>query len=278
MSVRSDTGVADDGARFPRSSGEHYRVGVIAYFVALHAIAIIGVALQPTLIDWLIFAILYLTRVIGLTLGYHRLLAHKSFEVPRPLQFGLVLIGAMALQRGPFWWVHHHRLHHRVADTSADPHTPRKGWFYAHMGWIISTEYSHVPPNAVPDLRKQRELVILERLYVVPVLGVLLGIWVATGRPSAVLFGFGASTVVLHHVFFASNSLAHSANCRRTNSNDDSRNSRILGLLLCGDGWHAAHHAQPNAAQHWTRRLDLNFAIIRGLERAGLATNVRARR
>ena len=256
-----------------------YRPLPSLYFLALHVAALSGLFLQPLRQDWIIFGTLYLVRTIGITLGYHRLLAHRSFRVPRVLEFALACLGASALQKGPLWWAYHHRLHHRSADTSRDPHTPRKGWFYSHIGWILSSEYTDIPPKSVPDLRAQLELLLLDRWHFLPALLLAATVWLATGRVTAVLVGVLLSTVATYHAIFASNSLAHRPGRRRSGAHDDSQNNWLLAILLCGDGWHADHHAQPGAARHWTGvwSVDVNYLLIWTLAHLGLATEIRVR-
>jgi len=199
-----------------------------------------------------------LTRMFGLTAGYHRYFCHRSFNTSRGFQFVLACLGAAAAQRGPLWWAAHHRRHHRHADTEEDAHPPGvKGFWWAHAGWIMSASNHATRLEWVQDFARFKELRWLDaHHYVAPtVLGVALfglGEWLAVVRPQfgtngwqLVVVGLVCSTVALYHVTFAVNSLGHLFGRRRFDTNDESRNSLWLALVTGGEGWHNNHHRFP---------------------------------
>lgn len=220
---------------------------------------------------------LYLIRFFGLTAGYHRYFAHRSYETSRAFQFLLALLCVSAAQRGPLWWVAQHRRHHRYADTPDDPHTPTKGWWWAYMGWLLCKKYVSVSEEEVPDLAKFPELRWLDRYHFVVPLALAVALW-AVGGWMFVAWGFFVSTVLLYQVVFSFNILAHSRwiGSRRFETSDQSRNSFWVALYTLGDGWHNNHHALPSSARHglvWWE-IDLNYYLLSVLSWLGLVWNL----
>lgn len=257
------------------------RLPITIVMVALHtgAVAALFHFSWPAL---LAAAVLYWAiGGLGVGIGYHRLLTHRGFEVPKPLEYALALLGALAMQGGPIWWVVTHRVHHAFTDVDGDPHSPRDGAWWAHMGWILR-DYSlghdlTLATRYAPDLVSDRFYVWLTRLHLVPpiVLGLLL---YAIGGPAFVLWGSFLCLTVLLHATWLVNSAAHLWGSRRYETRDDSRNSWWVALLTFGEGWHNNHHGRPAAARHghaWYE-VDVNWWCIRLLERSGLAWAVRA--
>jgi len=233
---------------------------------------------------------LYVLRLVGLTAGYHRLLSHRAFRTGRGLQLALAFLGASAAQLGPLWWAGQHRLHHRHADTPADPHSARcRGLWWAHLGWLLRRRHSATPLDVVPDLARFPELRWLDRWHLVAPASLVLGLFalgealsrlapgLGTDGPQLVVWGFCVSTVLLYHAVFAVNSVGHAFGGQRFPGPDDSRNNRLLALLLLGDGWHNNHHRFPASARHGLspREPDPTYALLRGLVRLGLARDLR---
>ena len=229
----------------------------------------------------------YVIRGMGVTTGYHRLLAHRSFKTNRPIQFLLALAGSLAVQGGPLWWVAHHRAHHRDTDNEEDIHSPvTKGMWHSHMGWMMSNEAFHEQGSNARDLFKYPEIKLLQRYYVwilflqmlgLFILGVMLSYWYpetgVTGL-QCLIWGFFVSTVFLWHVTFSVNSICHRWGHQDYDSNDASTNNWLIGLLGFGEGWHNNHHYYPSSAKHGLRwwQLDLTWALIRFLCLVGLAS------
>jgi stearoyl-CoA desaturase (delta-9 desaturase) len=228
-------------------------------------------------------------QIFGITAGFHRLLAHRSYRTSRAFQFVLALFGVLAGQNGPLWWVGHHRHHHRYADLEQDTHSPRRSFFWSHMGWLFSPACVPVRHNLVSDLARLPELVVLEKYFYAFVLAyaaLLYGCgeaWRAADPAAGVsgfqfcVWGMIVSTVWVYHAIWSANSFCHRFGFRRYPTPDLSRNNFIVALLILGDGWHHNHHHCPTSARHgflWWE-LDINYAILRLLSRCGLVWDLR---
>lgn len=217
---------------------------------------------------------------LGISMGYHRLLTHRSYRVPLPLEYLLAACGALALQGGPIFWVATHRIHHQNADQPGDPHSPRDGGWWAHVGWLLRSN----PDNSdtlkmskyAPDLAKHRFYVWLNDYHWVPI-AVLGAALFALGGWALVLWGICLRVVVGLHVTWLVNSGTHMWGTRRFATRDDSRNNWWIALLSFGEGWHNNHHAWPTSARHglaWYE-LDASWIQIRALQLFGVAKSVR---
>ena len=248
----------------------------IVPFIGLH-IACLGILWTGFTVESLLLcAALYVVRVFGITAGYHRLLAHRSFKAGRVTQFLIVMAGAMSLQRGPLWWAAKHREHHRDSDTPADALSPRHfGFMGAHMGWIFRPRYK-ADLNLIRDFAQYPELRWLEKNQYLPgmALGVacyLLGGW------DAFFVGYCLSTVLVYHVTFMINSLAHVFGRQRFLTGDDSRNNAVLAVLAMGEGWHNNHHYYPSTARAGFRwyEIDMTYYVLWTLSKFGLVWDLR---
>lgn len=255
--------------------------GNIGFFAAIHLLA----GLAPLYFSWqaLGVAILlhWLLGGIGICLGYHRLLSHRSFQVPRWLEYGIALLGAMALQGGPIFWVAGHRQHHaHTEDEERDPYSAKRGFWWSHMEWLL-----YLPAKALrieqyghfaPDLMRQPFYRWLDRNYLL--LQLPLGILLyALGGWSFVLYGLAVRMVLLWHSTWLVNSATHRWGYQNFASDDNSRNLWWVALLTYGEGWHNNHHAQPQSAQAGWRwwEIDPTWWTIRGLSKLGLAKRVK---
>lgn len=223
-------------------------------------------------------------QAFGITTGYHRLLSHRSFKTSRAFQFVLALLGVLAGQNGPLWWVGHHRNHHRHSDREGDAHSPRAGFFWSHMGWLFSPRCVRVRHELVADLARLPEMRLLENHYYLFALGyvLLLYLFGETWRyayPAAGTSGFQivvwcavVNTVCVYHVIWSANSFCHCFGSRRFATRDNSRNNFIVALLTLGDGWHHNHHFCPYSARHGFRwwEVDINYAILKLLAMLGI--------
>lgn len=222
-------------------------------FVSVHLACLAAVLTGVTGGALLLGGGLYLLRMFAITAGYHRYFSHRAFRTSRVFQFLLAVLAQTSGQKGALWWAAHHRRHHRYSDTDLDVHSPaRRGFFYAHLGWIFVPRNHPTDHAAVADLEKFPELVWLNRNPYLPV--TLLGVatWLIGGWPGLVV-GFCWSTVAVWHATFSINSLAHVCGRRRYVTGDDSRNNWWLALLTLGEGWHNNHHAYQVSARQGFR-------------------------
>jgi fatty-acid desaturase len=247
------------------------------------------------------FLIFYTVTGMGLTLGYHRLFAHRAFEVPRWLAHVIAVCGYLAIQRGPIFWVSMHRLHHRYSDIPGrDPHTPREGWLHVHFGWhqrrrrdVWEKEFYH---RLTPDLVGDRLYLFLddERRDYFAYFGILIVSYLAGGLVGALLSPGGQfdhynaacflvwvgllNRVAVLHAFGFINSVCHAVGTRpfKTPGTDTSVNNALVALVIFGEGWHNNHHAHPSSARHGFRwyQFDPAWYGVRLLQALGLAKRV----
>lgn len=242
-------------------------------FFGVHVAAIVGVAMLGW--SWKGFGLavgLYFIRMFGVTGGYHRYFSHRTYRTSRPFQFVLAWLAQSSLQKGALWWAAHHRDHHKHSDTKLDPHSWREeGFWWSHVGWILSTKTEETDLKKVSDLARYPELRWLNKHHLVP--GVLLGVALfLVGSWPALVWGLFVSTTLLWHGTFSINSLAHWWGRRRYATTDDSKNSFALALVTMGEGWHNNHHYyQRSTAQgfFWWE-IDCTYYILRALAAVGL--------
>ena len=219
----------------------------------------------------------------GISLGYHRLHTHRSYKVPVLLEYFFAICGSLTLEGGPIFWVATHRVHHQLSDREGDPHSPRDGAWWAHVGWILFGEAKHnntrLMSKYAPDLAKRKFYVWLNDYHWLPVVALSAAlIW--TGGFSLFLWGVCLRIVVGLHATWLVNSATHIWGSRRFATRDDSRNNWWVALLTFGEGWHNNHHAHPSSARHglaWYE-FDPSWLLIRLLKAAGLAKSVRMAR
>ncbi len=238
----------------------------------------------PTWVSLLLCIGFYCIRMFGLTAGYHRGLAHKSYETSRWFQFCIDWWGCAAMQKGPLWWAEQHRRHHRYSDQEGDPHSPvvsttsffakLRGFFWAQMGWVLADK-NDKNLSRVQDLAKFPELRMLNRFHWMPGL-CLIPICYAIDGWSGVVYGFVVSTVVLYHGTFSVNSFCHIFGTRRFNTKDQSRNNWWVAIFTLGEGWHNNHHHQQRSARQgfmWWE-YDISYYVLWLLSKLGLVWNL----
>jgi stearoyl-CoA desaturase (delta-9 desaturase) len=225
--------------------------------------------------SWKGFALavaLYYVRMFGITAGYHRYFSHRSYRTSRWFQFVLGVLGSTAAQKGCLWWAGHHRWHHKHSDTPQDVHSAKQhGFLWSHVGWIISDKWEQTDFDRMKDLAKYPELRWLNKRWYVPVLAMIGGLFAAWGIKGFV-WGFLVSTTLLWHGTFTVNSLTHLWGRRRYNTTDDSRNSFLIALITCGEGWHNNHHHYQRSERqgfYWWE-LDLSHYGLKLLSLLGL--------
>jgi stearoyl-CoA desaturase (Delta-9 desaturase) len=244
-----------------------------------------------------ILAVMYVVTGLGVTVGFHRLLTHRSFAVPKPLEYTFAILGSMAVQGPVMSWVADHRKHHAHADEEGDPHSPHvghgdgiggvlRGLWHAHTGWLFSTQGRASARQYAKDLYEDRGMRAINRrfpyLVLLSLLIPALAGWAITGTLMGALTGYlwgGLVRIFLvHHITWSVNSVCHFLGTRRFETEDHSTNVAWLSLPSFGESWHHNHHAFPRSASHGLRRwealLDPSALLIKGLEKVGLARNV----
>lgn len=266
----------------------------------LHALALL--ACLPWLFSWtgvvLLVVGIYFYGGVGINLAYHRLLTHRSFACPLWLERTFVLVAICCMEDAPGSWVAAHRLHHQDADQAPDPHSPRAGLFWSHIGWLLvenrqvrsASVYERYARDVLRDpfyMWLQRGVLTLwvylahAALYFA---GGLLAGWLTTGDAmqslqfglSVVVWGVILRTVCVWHITWSVNSLSHWFGYRNYDTGEQSRNNWLVALLSSGEGWHNNHHHDPASAsnQHRWWEFDFMYWFICALEACGLASNV----
>jgi stearoyl-CoA desaturase (Delta-9 desaturase) len=245
-------------------------------YLAIHLVPLAAFWTGVTLSDVLLCIALYALRIFFITGSYHRYFSHRSYKMGRGMQFAMALGGTLAVQKGPLWWAGHHRHHHKYSDEPTDVHSPMKGMFWSHMGWIMCTKFDATPIDQIKDFARFPELRWLDRYHYVPptVLGVL--VYLGFGW-SGLVIGFFLSTVLCWHGTYLINSLAHVIGRRRYVTTDTSRNSLVLALLTFGEGWHNNHHYYQSSANqgfYWWE-IDISYYVLKALSLVGLVSDLR---
>ena len=252
----------------------------IVVLVILHVVAIAALFM----FSWANLAVtlflLWFATGLGISMGYHRLHTHRSYQVPRALEYLFAVCGALTFEGGPIFWVATHRVHHQKSDRPGDPHSPREGAWWSHMVWMLVGEAKHsntrLMAKYAPDLAKDRFYVWLDNYHWLPniVLAVLL---FAIGGVPMVLWGICLRVVIGLNATWLVNSATHMWGSRRFATHDDSRNLWWVALITFGEGWHNNHHAHPTSARHglaWYE-FDPSWLQIRLLKRFGIAKAVK---
>jgi fatty-acid desaturase len=229
------------------------------------------------------FLLWWVSASLGVGMGWHRLLTHRGYKTPKVVEYFLTVCGTLALEGGPIQWVVTHRIHHAHTDRAGDPHTPRDGGWWAHMGWILTGTaqqyHREVVAHYAPDLVQDRFHVWLNRLYWLPlvVLGLAL---LALGGWSYLMWAIFFRVTFNLHATWLVNSATHMWGTRRFKTHDDSTNNWWVALLTFGEGWHNNHHAHPTSARHglaWYE-IDINWWGIRALQFLRLAKAIKPAR
>lgn len=272
---------------------EHRNFMIAATVVPPLGLAVAVVLLWNRLVGWTelgLFAGMYFFTAAGVSVGYHRLLSHRSFKAVGPVRLLLALAGTLSAQGPAITWVSHHRKHHSLADRDGDPHSPHldahglRGLWHAHAGWMFDEALTSEPLRYAPDLGREPAMRWMSRHFVALVLAGIaapgLAAYAITGQPLALLTGMlwgGLVRIfVADHVTWAINSVGHIVGRRRFATNDHSHNLPLLSIVSLGENFHNNHHAFPTSAAIGLRRteLDLGYLLIRALELLGLASEV----
>ena len=219
---------------------------------------------------------LYLVRMFFITAGFHRYFAHRAFKTGRLMQFVFAFGGGAAAQKGVLWWAGHHRHHHKHSDLPSDIHSPKRGFWWSHMGWIVCEKYEVTPSQQIKDFSKYPELVWLDRWHLVPPVVLALACYFIGGA-SALFGGFFLSTALVYHGTFVINSVTHVFGRRRYATTDTSKNSLLLALITLGEGWHNNHHYYQSTANQgffWWE-IDISYYVLKLMSWTGLVWDLR---
>ena len=267
---------------------------VVVPFLGVIAAMILLWGYHFTPIHLILLFVGYMLSAIGITVGYHRLFTHKSFETYAPIKAIFAILGSMAVEGPVLQWVAQHRRHHQHSDDHNDPHSPHhhgegfwnmvKGLWHAHVGWVMKPDTPGLQ-RYVADLTQSRMLRwINSTFFVWAALGMFIpaligGLYTHTwmGALIGFLWGGAVRIFLVHHVTWSINSVCHIWGKKDFRSHDESRNNAIFGVLALGEGWHNNHHAFPTSARHGLKwwQIDFSYMLIKTLEKLGLAWRVR---
>lgn len=254
----------------------------VAFFGAFHIAALAA----PWFFSWKALGVMILLHwlfgSIGICLGYHRLLTHRSLQVPKAVEYILAVIGSLALQGGPIFWVAGHRMHHlHTEDLDNDPYSAKRGFWWSHMLWVLYPREKFFNYESyrrfAPDLDRDPFYRWLDRTenYLMLQIPVTIALYLLGGW-SFVIYGLVLRAVLLWHSTWLINSATHLFGYRTYASDDNSRNLWWAALITYGEGWHNNHHAYPNVAQagrQWWE-IDMTWWAIQVLRALGLARRV----
>jgi stearoyl-CoA desaturase (delta-9 desaturase) len=288
----------DDDVELVVSERRDRVIAAIVTAIPILSLFVVGWQLWASLLGWndiFVFGLLYLLTGLGVTVGLHRLLAHRAFATTRTIRAALAILGSAAIEGPVISWVADHRKHHAFSDQEGDPHSPHvdhghgwrgalRGLVHAHVGWLFVHTQRGRRTRYAPDLIADPVVSWVDRTFLLWAIGGLVAAfglgWLFGGTPrdglTGLLWGGAVRMLVLHHVTYSINSLCHFFGAKRFETGDESRNLAWLAPLSLGEAWHNNHHAFPTSAGHGLRRweIDPSGMVIRGLERLGLAWDV----
>jgi stearoyl-CoA desaturase (delta-9 desaturase) len=252
---------------------------IIVYMAVIHLVALLAVF--PSNFSWgavgVAFVLYWITGGLGITLGFHRLVTHRSFEVPKLLEYFFVLCGTLACEGGPIEWVGQHRIHHKYSDTESDPHDSNKGFWWSHMGWMLHKVPAKADiPRYTKDIADDPVYQFLQKFFI-PI-QVVLGLFLYwLGGWPFVIWGIFVRLVVVFHFTWFVNSATHKFGYQSHESHDHSTNCWWVALLTFGEGWHNNHHAFQYSARHGLQwwEIDTTWMTIKLLQFLGLAKNIK---
>ncbi|MDJ0631947.1 MAG: acyl-CoA desaturase [Xenococcaceae cyanobacterium MO_188.B29] len=252
---------------------------IIIYMATIHIVALL--ALFPSNFSWgalgVAFILYWITAGWGITLGFHRLATHRSFETSKLVEYFFIFCGALACQGGPIDWVGLHRIHHKYSDTEPDPHDSNRGFWWSHLGWmLIQNPANNDIPRYTKDIADDPFYQFCQK-YFIP-LQVVLGVFLyLLGGWPFVIWGIFVRLVVVFHCTWFVNSATHKFGYQSHESNDKSKNCWWVALLTFGEGWHNNHHAFQYSARHGLQwwELDITWMTIKLLEILRLAKDLK---
>lgn len=253
-------------------------------FLAIHLTCLFVIAVGFSWVAVLVCLLSYLLRMFAITAFYHRYFSHKTFKTSRFVQAFFAIIGATATQRGPIWWAAHHRHHHIHADSDQDSHSPRHGFWHSHLKWFLMKKNFSTKARYVKDLQQYPELAFIDRYDILFPIAFAVGLFLLgsqlqlnypelnTSGWQLVIWGYFISTVMLSHITYCINSLAHVFGFRSYETKDDSRNNFILAIFTLGEGWHNNHHCCPGSVKQGFKwwQLDFSFYVLFVMNKLGI--------
>jgi len=247
-------------------------------FFLFHGVGLVGAFFVS--FKWSFLALClgsYYLRMFAITAGYHRYFSHRSYRLNRFFQFLMALLGSTTAQKGVLWWAAHHRHHHQFSDQPGDLHSPAlDGFWWSHVGWILSDHLNETDWKRIPDFAQCQELKFLNRFWIIP-LSVYGAAIYFVGGWEIFYWAFILSTILLWHGTFTINSLSHVYGSRRYATTDTSRNNFWLALITMGEGWHNNHHcymSSTNQGFFWWE-IDMSYYILRVLSCLGIVSGLR---
>ena len=251
----------------------------ILFLIALHIGAVC--ALLPNNFSWaavgLAVFLHWVTGGLGITLGFHRLVTHRSFQTPKWLEYFLVGCGTLACQGGPCEWIGMHRIHHLHSDQTVDPHDSNQGFWWSHLGWLLH----HAPaepeiPRFIKDIADDPVYQFFQKYFLLMQVALAVLLFLLGGWPF-VFWGVFVRLVVVYHCTWLVNSATHKFGYRTYESGDRSTNCWWVALIVYGEGWHNNHHAFQYSARHGMQwwEIDVTWMTIQLLQALGLASKVK---
>lgn len=245
-------------------------------FFLVHVLCFAFVFTGITRTALILFVVMFFGRAFFVTAAYHRYFSHKSYKLNRFWQFVWAFMAEASGQKGVLWWASNHRVHHRYSDTDGDLHSPRKGFWWSHVGWILSDKYKATDLDGIKDFARYPELRFINKHdWIAPwafgVAAFLIGGW------SGLVVGFFWSTVLLWHSTFLVNSASHVFGKRRYETEDTSRNSLLIALVTGGEGWHNNHHHYQASARQgffWWE-IDPTWYVLCGFRALGIVKDLK---
>lgn len=251
----------------------------LLFMIVVHSIA--ALAFLPSNFSWAAIGVALLlhwfTGCLGITLGWHRLVSHRSFTVPKWLEYFFVFCGTLACQHGPIMWVGLHRHHHAYSDQNLDHHDSNKGFWWSHMGWMLrDVPARHDVDRFIRDIKDDPFYLFCEKYFLLLQVGLGVVLYALGGWPF-VLWGIFVRLVAVYHCTWLVNSATHKFGYRSHETDDKSTNCWWVALLTYGEGWHNNHHAYQYSARHGLKwwEVDMTWMTIRFLQTVGLAKKVK---
>ncbi|KAL0547475.1 hypothetical protein IC582_017411 [Cucumis melo] len=254
-------------------------IGTAGVVVATHLLTLFAPFQFNWAAFWVAISLYIISGLFGITLSFHRNLSHRSFKLPKWLEYLFAYCGVQALQGNPIDWVSTHRYHHQFCDSERDPHSPIEGFWFSHMSWLFDTN-SVVErcgePNNVGDLQKQPFYKFIQTTYLLHPIALAALLYTMGGFPF-IVWGMGVRIVWVYHITWLVNSACHVWGNQAWKTGDLSKNNWWVALLAFGEGWHNNHHAFEFSARHGLEwwQLDMTWYVVRLLQALGLATDVK---
>jgi stearoyl-CoA desaturase (delta-9 desaturase) len=254
-----------------------YDLGTMIPFILMHLAALLAftVPFKWSLVGWAVAS--YYLRMFGVTGGYHRYFSHRAYKTNRFWQFVLACLAQTSGQKGILWWAAHHRAHHLNSDRKEDLHSPvHEGFWWSHLGWILSDEYDDYDRRKIADFSKYPELRFLDKFHLTPTV-VYGAAFYFLGGWDVFVWGFLVSTVALYHGTFLINSMSHIWGSRRFPTPDESRNNWLLAIVTLGEGWHNNHHHYMSSVRQGIKwwEIDVTFYVLSILSWVGITRDLR---